>query len=207
MKQLWLIILLLYFSGIGAHAQTRFGVKAGATASKYNADEINITNGSGVDVGVADYKFGYGFRIGGVMEYALNRSFTVQPGLLFSLLQASIGAENLDENVRHQSFYLQLPVNAKYKYNFANGDNLHFLAGPYIGYGLFGRVYADGEDQDYDIFDKGYDERFDAGLNFGLGYEIAKKYSLNAGFQLGLKEMNLLNAKWRSFELSLTYFI
>ncbi len=195
------LLTVLCFIGISLQAQVQWGVKAGVNASRYSPSSFDILDPLTMDpIGKLKVDYSYGFLIGGTMNYGFSPSFSVQPELLFTLMQNSIGKAN----IRYQNFYLQLPVNLKYSHYQSNGNAIQLFAGPYVGYGLFGNIYENGKSVNDNIFD-GVNDRFDYGLNFGIGYEINKKYVINASYLLGLQKMNPFDEKWRSFQLSVGY--
>ncbi len=210
MKKICLLIVLC-FVGISIHAQVQWGVKAGVNMSKWSQQDANIADPeTHAIMYYAEDDYAVGFSVGGTMNYQFNKSFSLQPELLFSLLQSNFKGElhNSDFGteksvIRYQNFYLQLPVNLKYSIELSNNNSVQLLAGPYIGYGLFGGVFFNGENVNSKIFD--FTDRLDYGLNFGLGYEINHKYTINASYLLGLKEINPLDSKWSSFQLSVGY--
>lgn len=142
-----------------------------------------------VDEGSAtDYKYKVGYRIGVIGDLGLSENFYIQPGLYFN----SIGAiQEIDyRDVTVNLGYLQLPVLASYRIALNNSTKLHLNAGPYIAYGISGKIKYEGEK--VNAFGTGDDEgglkRFDAGLSFGLGVSVNKFY-WGVGYDLGLTEL------------------
>ena len=202
MKRLNLLITLV-FIGISVSGQIRWGGKAGLNFSKYiGTDAVHITDPTGKDIGTLDnnIKYAPGFSVGGFMNYDLDKMFSIQPELSFSLLQSSLKFD--DNNTRHQNFYIQLPVNLKFSHHISDDNSIQLLAGPYIGYGLFGGLFANGKNMHTDMFSESYNKRFDVGLNFGFGYQFNDTYVISASYLLGLKKINPLDARWSSFQLS-----
>jgi hypothetical protein len=91
-----------------------------------------------------------------------------------------------DKNTTYNPKYLQLPLHLGYKIKLA--DNMKFVidAGPYIAYGVGGKVKGKTE---ANVFDKNGFKRFDYGIGGGLGIEFSK-LSLNIGYDFGLANIN-----------------
>ncbi len=83
--------------------------------------------------------------------------------------------------------YLGIPLNLAYKYSFTEKSDFFIQAGPYLGYGLSGKLNPAGKVLIFSA--EGGLKRFDYGVGFGAGVEFGSLVaSLN--YQLGL--MNLL---------------
>jgi len=97
-------------------------------------------------------------------------------------------------------YYLQVPVNVQYRYNIAEETNLLFQAGPYAGFGLFGRQtrIRNGKTQDLDSKHKkisfgngtAYDVQnvMDYGIGAGVGIEFIR-FQFMLGYDFGLAKM------------------
>jgi len=155
-KKVLSILLLAVLSASFLHAQINFGIRAG----------LNFTNfymigkeGNRIDL-ISTIK--PGFQLGIVAEYPINRAFSIQSGLLFAQHGEKIypfikrpaswvdfqgnSIEYKHEFDRFENTklimnlnYLQLPVNVQYKFDFGN-INLLLHAGPYLGYGISGKI-------------------------------------------------------------------
>ena len=84
--------------------------------------------------------------------------------------------------------YLEVPINAIYHYPAGPGEVYGGL-GPYFAYGIGGG--ANGESSFGQ--DNGGFKRFDAGLNFRVGYKLAQGVSLDLGYDLGLANVEYAN--------------
>ena len=157
-------ILSILFSGF-SFAQTRFGITAGLNVSNFTRDvgDNNKFNKAGVQAGV-------------VSDFCITRNFSIMPELLFSQRGANSGNVNTTLN------YLQLPVNAAYKFNVGMGSKVFVFAGPYFGYGISG---SDGV-----IFGPGGNKKeSDFGVDVGVGYEYQKIF-FKLQFNPGLININ-----------------
>ena len=168
MKKVFLSFLLAA-SFAGASAQVQFGVKAGA----------NIANMIGDDAGDAKSKFG--FNAGAFVEIPVAEQFSVKPELVYSLQGAKAEIDELDEDVKTNLSYLNIPILAKY--NISEG----FFAetGPQIGFLMSAKAKAGDEDTDIkDAF-----KSTDFAWALGVGYELAQGLGFNARYNLGLSKI------------------
>ncbi len=172
-------------SGTVSKGKTSIGVHAGgnlysAYGKTYNGSDLaNSLN--------------EGFRAGVDIAIPLGAAFYVQPGIDF----VTKGAEGTLNNRDLKLNYVEVPVTFVYKPTLGTGSlNLGF--GPYLGYGVGGRLkYADGNSKDVvfkDEFDSTVPEELqyrksDAGANLLVGYNFANNLSLDLKAQLGLKNI------------------
>ena len=77
--------------------------------------------------------------------------------------------------------YLELPLDFRYHYPIGDG-NVYGSAGPYLAYGIGGSVAGESV---YGENNGGF-KHFDFGLGFKLGYQLNIGLSLEAGYDLGL---------------------
>ena len=127
-------------------------------------------------------------------------------------------------------YYLNIPIHLGYKFKvndnlsiFVNAgkvnDNLSIFvnAGPYFNIGMFGKMnytttYPDGKTEtgisSNNIFKDGLSPRFDWGIGFRAGVEIARHTQIAIGYDWGMKNayMNKPETKNRTFVVSLTYY-
>lgn len=183
-----LLSAALFSATIGASAQSsplQFGVKAGA----------NLSNWSG-DINDTDAKFG--FNVGVTVDYAFNTNWYLMSGLEFTTKGAKIDlitdytGEYATAKLTGNAMYLQLPIHAGYKLPIAENTNLVFHAGPYLAYGVGGKVTTKidgfGKVKD-DFFGDHSFKRFDFGLGFGAGVEFGK-INAGLGYDFGLVNIN-----------------
>lgn len=128
------------------------------------------------------------FSIGGGFGY-------VQKGAKFEANGGTIGLN-----------YLELPINAIYTYKIGLGS-LYGGIGPYFAYGVGGK---DGGESSFGENNGGF-KRFDAGLNFMLGYKLQMGLSLDFGYDLGLANIEYasqdVTGHSRSFSINVGYQI
>jgi hypothetical protein len=163
---------------------TTFGIRAGV-----NFQNINGKDATGDKL---ENKLKTGFHIGANAEIPVAPDFYVQPGLLFSTKGTKFDQPGDD---KLNLSYIELPVNFLYKPVLGAGKLLVGL-GPYLAYGIGGKIKSDGDDVDVKFKSKvdasDYDPNtvyyrpFDAGANFLVGYEFSNKFSAQLNAQLGL---------------------
>ncbi len=153
------------------------------------------------------------FNVGILGRLELTKMFSLESGLLFtghgSKAETYFNGGNDYVKSRFNPLYLELPLNAVVKIPLENESNIFFNAGPYVAMGIagksvseskFGPLYSSSSESiDFsndDPFtseeeDAGYNKlkRFDAGLNFGGGFEF-KYLILKVNYGLGLTKIN-----------------
>lgn len=99
-------------------------------------------------------------------------------------------------NGKANAYYLELPIHIGYKYTISDSFAIFGDVGPYIGYGLFGKVkstytgydYYEGEYYSETETSNTFDQmkRFDLGVGLRVGFEFEKKYSISLSYDWGL---------------------
>lgn len=178
-KALIVTVLMVCIAAIGSlNAQNiSYGIKAGA----------DFSNWGGKDVEDMDLDINPGFHIGGFFETPLAGMLNLESGLYLSTkgFRAEETFEGLDLKLTSTSYYLDLPVLAKY--SFAN--NLNIFAGPQFSYLLNNKytVKVSGEKEtDWDT--EGL-SRFDTGMVAGAGYKFGNGFGVSANYDLGLLKL------------------
>ena len=192
------IAMILMLSGSLAMAQgydkakTSFGVIGGInfqnlTGKDYNGDKL--TN---------DMILGY--HAGVNIQIPLAPQFYFQPGLLFSTKGAKNSIGSITSTTKLS--YIEMPLNLVYKAMLGNG---YFMLGfgPYIGYGIGGKVTTKGGDLELetDVEFKNvvetsdpllttYYKAFDVGGNIFAGYQMANGIFGQFNTQMGLVAIN-----------------
>jgi Outer membrane protein beta-barrel domain len=189
MKRILMSGLAIAFIGM-AQAQTSgttFGLKAG----------VNFQNLTGKDVNgdKLDNKLKTGLSLGANAQIPIATDFYIQPGVEFN----QKGAKSNDGNDKASLSYIDVPVSLVYKPALGSG-RLILGFGPYIGFGIGGKVESGGNSADVKFkndvtisdFNSGdvFFKRMDAGANFFAGYEMSNKLSLQLNTQLGLAKIN-----------------
>lgn len=168
---------------LGASAQTFWNSDA---ADK----KVTLGIRAGLDVANArsdygDFKSRTSFLAGVSADFNLVQSFSINSGLFY----AGKGAKDISAD------FIELPVYASYRMNFAEASQLQVNFGPYFDFGVAG-----------DAFKKEVDcDRFQMGLGLGAGYTFRKFY-LGVQYQWGLTEVvKDSKSHWDCFNVSLGY--
>lgn len=212
MKRLPILLLaVLALSGATAAAQTTFklGVRGGANRALTTVAPGSSATGLNTYERSADKGAIYAWQAGLVLEAAFGK-FAVQPALVFSqkgekfttgvYFNAIGGGFAASSNSTNRYNWLELPVNFVYT---LHGDHgLQLFAGPYVAMGVGGRQtgtssfaapnisYAPYEFDDRVTYGTATNNRrFDAGVNFGLGYRQGP-VQVQAGFGLGFVNLH-----------------
>lgn len=141
-----------------------------------------------------------GYHVGVNAQIPIVPEFFFQPGLLFSTKGAKTTMGSLTSTYKLN--YVELPLNFVYKGALGNG---HVIVGfgPYLGYGIGGKVVTKGGDVSLDtdiVFTNTveltdpltdtYFKAFDAGGNVFAGYEMASGLFAQMNAQLGMIKIN-----------------
>jgi hypothetical protein len=163
MKKLLLGAILL-FSIISVGQEIKFGAKIGI-------------NNSTVSSSYASYSSTIGLQIGGYASYNFSDKFVLQPELLYSMQGASSPLAKLTLN------YLNIPVMGKYYV----ADKFNLEAGPQIGFLLSTDTVA--TPSQYSSSTPPSKSTVDFGINFGAGYDINDKISIDLRYTKGLSNI------------------
>lgn len=201
-KSLVLIVILLALSSVVyAGGISAKGVKVGLVIS-------NFTGGDAEDF----YETKVGFSAGGFLTYRINKSFAIQPELLFTTKGASA---EIDEEYFEDGYYGNMKADATWNFSFielpllakfslAMGENLvpNFFFGPSFGFNIGARYK---EDYDYTIKDENGEiimsdsesdegditnvSSFEFGAVVGAGINFGK-FSVDGRYNLGITSAN-----------------
>jgi len=164
--------------------RTTFGIRGGVNFNTITGEDANNNK--------FDNNIKTGFHVGVNAEVPVGTGFYVQPGVLYS----QKGAEFQNDQGHVKLTYIEVPVNLVYKPILGTGRMLLGF-GPYVGFGLGGKVEnSAGTETDVE-FTKNYDatvakpqyKGIDAGANFLAGYELSNNVSFQINAQLGLAQL------------------
>jgi hypothetical protein len=182
MKKILILTLVLFLGTHTLKAQIHGGVKGGLSMATMNVD---------APVGY-DTPFKLGFWGGGFLVLG-DGLFRFQPEVLYVQKGVSLEKSGTVEYARSTMSYLEVPLMTRIHLGF-NIVNLYFNVGGYGGYWLSGKTTAYFPDPttgqlgetttDYE-FDDDFDNRFDAGLVFGVGVKVTVVL-LEVRYSLGL---------------------
>ena len=165
-------------------AQVRPGVKLGYNLSGVIANYTGIPDNNKPEVaGYPDnFHLKSGFQIGMIADCPINDAFAIQPGARFAMQGFNDKYTSNGDVIRRFSlYYLQIPVYAQYKINVAEETNLLFQAGPYAGFGLFGRQSYNRKGKSQDLSDA------QKKITFGSGNDIQKSFDWGLGAGVGIE--------------------
>ena len=187
MKKVLLWAILCGFAIPGAMAQTGFGLKAGVNMAKMNIEvEKGVKTPSHVSYFVTAFA-----------DLPLADQFSIQPGLSLQGkgAKASIKEGENEASVRTNLMAIEIPVNAVYYIPAGTGE-VFIGAGPYIGYNISGKyketVNSKSAEEKIKFSGKDKDMKpLDFGINAMIGYKLFSGLLINAGYGLGLADLNV----------------
>lgn len=176
-----------------ANAQTSYGLKAGVNLGKF----------SNVPSAAKDYETNnLSFHVTGYADMPIAPNFSIQPGISLQgkgqkfKASGDIGDGSASVNLMS----VEVPVNAVYYIPAGYSGSIFLGAGPYVGFNISGKEKADGAfgelfqiDGERDIKFTGDDKDLnliDAGVNFLGGFKFNNGFLINAGYGLGLTNLN-----------------
>ena len=210
MKKFLISALVVGVTALGFSQELRWGIKGGINFANLRGDKtITYYYKGGKQIAIPGSNKGkVGFHIGAFAEYPINEKLTFQPELLISTQGAEFENNSYEENRAYSSkatknmvskvnlTYLEVPI--MFKYNVVEKLNVEF--GLQIGF-LIGAenniVYTITNDVSRDIYSLDIDAKkmksVDFGLNFGASYDITENIFVQARYNLGLTNVNVLN--------------
>lgn len=199
-----LIVVIALTMTTQSFAQVKFGVRAG----------LNLANMTVKLLDDVSQKMNTSFHVGGIVEYSLSETYSIESGLLLSGKGKKVGFSKSESGITISGtgtispLYIEVPINALYKLDLGSAK-LHLFAGPYIGIGIGGKskmeFTATGlpagvtleklgftnetTDVEFGTKDDSDFKRTDFGLNIGAGIEI-KNILIRAQYGLGLSNLD-----------------
>lgn len=179
--------------GFGVFAQSKKYVATATTFGITAGVNWNNINGKTATGDKLDNKMKTGFNGGVNVEFPVSNGFYLQPGVEYR----QKGAE-WNNGSKLTLSYIDIPVNFIYKPAIGDGSILLGF-GPYVGFGINGKMKADNGMERKVIFNNNYSsseaediqfKKLDAGANFMIGYEFQSKLSAALKAQLGLIDIN-----------------
>ncbi|MBK5721413.1 PorT family protein [Dysgonomonas sp. Marseille-P4677] len=175
-----LLIGLICSVSMFSQLPVSFGVKAGINLSEIQKIDDNVK---------------VGFNIGLTAELALPSNFYLMSGLEFTTKGTKgkntiIDATGPMSKATYNAIYIQLPIHAGYKLDLVPGTKLVFRAGPYLAYGVGGKIKWDITNYGESDFFNDHSNRFDFGIGGAVGVEFSNKISVNLGADQGLTNIS-----------------
>ena len=208
MKKIFILITSLAAGFTAANAQiVRIAPEIGVNFSDLNTQYSDRSY---------DNSLKPGLKVGGVVDISLSRYFSIQPGLFYSSkgaeedyvsYRSTNNTTTRDETqYRYRIDYLEMPMNFQVKFGHSRHGRYFVGAGPYLGYALGGRakqtsgsvtafngggVVSHDQSSGYSLNigdNPNTDDitRWDAGVNFNVGYLFRGGTFIRANYGQGL---------------------
>jgi hypothetical protein len=144
-----------------------------------------------------------GMHIGASASIPFSDAMSLKTGALYSMKGASDSEDGID--MTWTLSYIEIPLNL----SFAVSDQMHVMAGPYVGILMDANMKAVYDGTTIMEID-GTDEMavMDLGINIGAGFVVTEAISINAGYQLGLTSLDEEgdgDAKNTNIHIGMTY--
>lgn len=154
---------------------------------------LNLTKFTGADRYDND-EFRMGWKLGLSADFGVAPGLSIAPGLFYSTKGTNNDLDDLRINTYTHIGYLEIPVNAVYRFPVAGAGNFFISAGPYLGVALHGKSSYSLGDITYEndlTFGNGSGEMnpIDIGINAGLGYELPQGLFLKAQYGQGFTSL------------------
>ncbi len=190
MKKFLFLVSFAALTVSAANAQSGFGIRGGA----------NFFNFGGSDVSENDYTNRVGFHAGIYATILPEGPVSVEPGVFYSV-KGSQNDDGLDS--RAVLDYVDVPVLVRFRI----GEGFNLFAGPQISFLTNSKF--EGEIGGSTLsFDTDEIKSTDAGLVFGLGYNLPQGFNVQGSYDYGLtpifkdSDSDVFN---RGFKVSLGY--
>jgi len=185
------MIVLISLFCLQSNAQT-FGIKGGLNLSNLLDKDDDGTNSN-------DFKMKPGIHIGGTVAFPINDFLSFESGLFLTTKGFRYDGTmfNADFKSTTNLYYLDIPLTLKATYDLNENLKMFGVFGPYVGFGLAGKMkvtveYQGEKESETEDIKWGSDEdedhlrRPDMGLTFGGGVEINSTIILGISYDLGL---------------------
>jgi hypothetical protein len=158
---------------------------------------------SSFSVSYADFK--PGFYVGGKYDlWKLNssREHVFQTGLVFSTGGCKYDIFGLYSKFDINTYSIEVPADFVFRFNSEKTIPFELVSGLYFKYGLFGSRVIESESENSNINPFSIYNRFDMGLNLGLGFHW-QNWLLQCGYQHGFMSVEKSNANIQNIKLRL----
>lgn len=178
MKKVLLSAAALLIASL-SFGQAKWGIVAGPQFSSMTIKNPGLTGTS-----KETSKILTGIRAGVTVDIPLADEFYIGTGLLYS----GKGGKSKSSDAKTTLSYLELPIHFMFKPEVGSG-RLVLSAGPYLAYGLGGKIKDTGFG-DFNVYDDEAlllkQKRFDAGVGINVGYEMPMGLYFGLNTDLGL---------------------
>lgn len=212
------LLLLLFVLGAAPVAAQHLQLKVGGGLASHYGDSRPV----------GSYKIGVGY------EYEFDQYWSVSPALFFygkgwkdpdqtvfvfddkgnQVFDDEGNPRTSTKNCTSSAQYFTLPVLFNYYLRTGESRYVVFSAGPYVAYGLRGKMRTKGDAEkpgseklfySNDTFDEPGTHRFDAGLEVAVGYQFPTGITVGLETDFGLTHFNKTGARNVSALISFTY--
>lgn len=197
------------------------------TSKQSSAQEFSIMGGFNVSNMSSKFEgknysdeLNYNIRLGGhaafLADLKIGKVFSIEPGLMF-ITKGYKGIyavpNESDFRVKYNTFYMDIPILAKFNWNPKENFRVYGGVGPVIGFGLFGKIKPDNMTAGQEVyFDDNYPEvpksnkkidfgkenkRIDVGLMVTTGINVSK-FRVGVFYNQGLRNISLNQFKTRN---------
>ncbi|GAA4108479.1 hypothetical protein GCM10022393_04620 [Aquimarina addita] len=214
-------LLLIFLINGSIYAQgARFAIKGGINFSNQKGD-IESFNSLGF---IDDTETSIGWQLGLLLETPIeNSQFSLQPSLLLIKKGYQYKRNNsiFDFEIKSNPLYIHAPIPVIYNFNIGRIP-LFAGVGPYLSYGIGGKVDSTGDVIDVDFttddtiswgndINEDWYRPFDWGLIFTTGVKLDRSFQVDIAYEIGAA--NILPdgddnnyIRNRSFTLNFAYF-
>jgi len=160
---------LVICSGTLNAQDVTFGVRGGANLSSFNGD-------------ISKTKYIFKYQVGATVDIGFTDNIYLITGLDLQT-KGTKSKPKLGPDVKYNPMYLSIPIHAGYKFDVGSNSRIVVEAGPYVAYGISGKIKGDGKKVNF--FGDDRFKRFDFGLGAGVGYEYSH-FVVKGGYDFGL---------------------
>ncbi len=193
MKKLFLSVVIMSATFLGARAQVGLGIKAGANFSTLGGDAADFSG----------KKSNTGFHAGVFANIPFSEHFSFKPEVQYSANQGFEYRPNTSTELNYNLGYINVPLLVQFK----SDKGLYGEAGPYTGFLVSGKqkLNVNGTKTESDI--KSSFETFDLGASLGAGYIMKSGLGVGARYNMGLKNIYDGSAEYKNryWQVSLLY--
>lgn len=193
MKKIFILSVLTATAFIG-HAQIKFGIKAGATFTKFSGDDAKMQNLSP--------KFRTGFAGGGFANIGLTEALSLQPEVLYSM-EGTMYKQSGNKAI-FKTDYINVPVLVQYNHE----SGFYAETGPQVGF-LISAKLSDGDNS---ISAKEGFNKINFSWGLGAGYKLSNGLGIGARYNFGIANIAKseegepsANVKLGGFHVGLSY--
>src|SRR5699024_12192470 len=135
-----MVVGLMIFPTEKSQAQVRFGIKGGINCANMKYEAQDETSG------VPDANSFTSYHVGVIADVPIASVLSLQPGVMLTSVGSKVEAGNEDVGGTYtmNPLYVRVPVNILFKPNLGGGTKLYVGVGPYVGFGVGGKVSVDG---------------------------------------------------------------